>query len=93
MAYLKKQRRHKVYHTRLNFLKRPLRMFRLNVVQGRFDALVTLETIPVGTFVPRRFNRACPDFGFKARGIATPGSPVWGLGDWLISHPRKKYHY
>ena len=50
----------------------------------------TLETIPVGAFVPGRFNRPSPDFGFKARGIATPGSPVWGLGDWLMSHPRKK---
>ena len=93
MAYLKKERGHKVYHTRLKFLKRPLRVFRLNVVQGRFDALMTLETIPFGTFVPGRFNRPCPDFGFKIRGIATPGSPVWGLGDWLMSHPRKKYHY
>ena len=41
-----------MYHTRLKFLKRPLRVFRLNVVQGRFDALMTLETIPVVTFVP-----------------------------------------
>ena len=64
MAYVKKERGHKVYHTRLKFLKRPLRVFRLNVVQGRFDALMTLETIPVGTFVPGRFNRACLDFGF-----------------------------
>ena len=53
-----------MYHTRLKFLKRPLRVFRLNVVQGKFNALMTLETIPVGTFVPGRFNRACLDFGF-----------------------------
>ena len=44
MAYVKKERRHKVYHTRLKFFKRPLRVFHLDVVQGRFDALMTLET-------------------------------------------------
>ena len=66
---MKKERGHKVYQTRLKFLKRPLRVFRLNVVQGRFDALMTLETIPFGTFGPGRFNRPCPNFGFKARGI------------------------
>ena len=32
-------------------------------------------------------------FGWKARRIPTPGPPGWGLGDGLISHPWKKYHY
>ena len=49
-----------------------------------------VEALPVGTLVPGRFNHAGQVLGKKARPVASHGPPVWGLGDRLMSHLRKK---
>lgn len=53
-----------------------------------------VEALPVGTLVPGGFNHAGQVLGKKARPVASHGPPVWGLGDRLMSHLRKKKrHY
>lgn len=53
-----------------------------------------VEALPVGTLVPGGFNHAGQVLGKKARPVASHGPPVWGLGDRLMSHlRRKKHHY
>ena len=49
-----------------------------------------VEALPVGTLVPGGFNHAGEVLGKKARPVASHGPPVWGLGDRLMSHLRKK---
>ena len=49
-----------------------------------------MEAVPVGTLVPGGFNHAGQVLGKKARPVASHGPPVWGLGDRLMSHLRKK---
>ena len=61
---------------------------------GGLCALMIVEALPVGTLVPVGFNHAGQVLGKKARPVASHGPPVWGLGDRLMSHlRRKKHHY
>ena len=52
--------------------------------------MMIMEDLPVGTLVPGGFNHAGQVLGKKTRPVATHGPPVWGLGDKLMSHLRKK---
>ena len=52
-----------------------------------------MEALPVGTLIPGGFNHAGQVLGKNERPVAMPDPPVWGLGDRLMSHFRKKKHH